>query len=170
LSPRRRAESLSRSGARQGLERRAERAGAGLALATPVRTEAAGEARAALLARTLAPAPDGAAAEIAPSPRTTPGRPAPVANALERPPGHPGAPAAGESAPREAAPRLVGLAGLAARAAAASPAPLPGPAPAAAIPAVLAERMEEAQLARRLDRLLRREAEQAGVDLEGLEP
>jgi len=64
----------------------------------------------------------------------------------------------------------VGLAGLAARAAAASPAPLPGPAPAAAIPAVLAERMEEAQLARRLDRLLRREAEQAGVDLEGLEP
>jgi hypothetical protein len=30
--------------------------------------------------------------------------------------------------------------------------------------------MEEAELARRLERILRREAEQAGVDLEGFDP
>lgn len=42
--------------------------------------------------------------------------------------------------------------------------------PEPAVPGVLAERMEEAKLAQRLERLLRREAERAGVSLEGLEP
>jgi hypothetical protein len=72
---------------------------------------------------------------------------------------------------------LEGLAGLAARASAAAAPPGPPPVslagtapPQPPIPAALAERMEEAQLARRLERILRREAEQAGVDLEELDP
>jgi hypothetical protein len=38
------------------------------------------------------------------------------------------------------------------------------------VPAVLAERMEELKLTQQLDRILRREAERAGIDLEGLDP
>jgi hypothetical protein len=38
------------------------------------------------------------------------------------------------------------------------------------VPAVLVERMEELKLTQQLDRILRREAERAGIDLEGLDP
>jgi hypothetical protein len=40
----------------------------------------------------------------------------------------------------------------------------------AEVPGVLAERHEEARLAERLDRLLRREARRQGIDLEDLTP
>jgi hypothetical protein len=80
-----------------------------------------------------------------------------------------GAPHASTTSPARE-PALEGLAGLAARAspplAPAAKAPKGEP----PLPAVLEERMEEAELARRLERILRREAEQAGVDLEGFDP
>lgn len=79
---------------------------------------------------------------------------------------------------------LSGLAGLAARASSGVTSPArarteshpPPPLlantalPSPAVPSVLAERMEEAKLSQRLERLLRREAERAGVSLEGLDP
>ncbi|WP_164018123.1 hypothetical protein [Pyxidicoccus trucidator] len=82
---------------------------------------------------------------------------------------------------------LTGLAGLAARSAQASSGAAQAPRarteshppptllantalPSPAIPSVLAERMEETKLSQRLERLLRREAERAGVSLEGLDP
>ncbi|HVE86639.1 MAG TPA: hypothetical protein VND93_27465 [Myxococcales bacterium] len=167
---------VSAASALAALSRRAERAGAGSALEIPVRTDEATFERSALLARSQAPAP--ARARPASSSEVT-------SRALERalarvpasPLPNPGAPS---SVPLE------GLAGMAARAAASSsPVRAPSPRddahpppsllatpslPEPALPAVLAERQEEAELARRLERILRREAEQAGVDLEGLEP
>jgi hypothetical protein len=79
---------------------------------------------------------------------------------------------------------LGGLAGLAARASSGVTSPArarteshpPPPLlantalPSPSVPSVLAERMEEAKLSQRLERLLRREAERAGVSLEGLDP
>ena len=164
-----RARLLSPTAARAALAHRAERAGAGSALQTPVSTEAAGPERAALLTRAQEPR---AAVREPPRPLASPERAAvrPVAPAPERARARP----ASEAAPAaEAEPRLEGLAGLAARSARKE---LPPPSLAATapprppIPAVVAERIEEAQLARRLERILRREAEQAGVDLEGLDP
>jgi hypothetical protein len=84
----------------------------------------------------------------------------------------PSAPHASTASPAPE-PALEGLAGLVARASstrASPPAPTAKPPSELPLPAVLVERMEEAQLARRLERILRREAEQAGVDLEGFDP
>ncbi|QSQ26058.1 hypothetical protein JY651_14515 [Pyxidicoccus parkwayensis] len=91
---------------------------------------------------------------------------------------------AGAARAEEARNTLTGLAGLAARAAS-SAAPVPrarteshppppllanSALPSPAVPSVLTERMEETKLTQRLERLLRREAERAGVSLEGLDP
>lgn len=165
---------LSASSALAALTRRAEHAGAGRALQLPVSTEAASRERAALLTRAQEPRPSARALLGATALERAVARVA--GPAADREPAR--VPAAAQVAPKAPAPRLEGLAGLAARAGAGAPLrrELPPPAlaetapPQPPIPAVIAERVEEAQLARRLDRILRREAEQAGVDLEGLDP
>ncbi|HEY8211002.1 MAG TPA: hypothetical protein VIG99_26145 [Myxococcaceae bacterium] len=175
---------VSRTAAQESLARRAKQAGAGGALG--VRVSAAVEPdRSALLARaqmTHPPAPETAPGEAAleralarvgaaPAPRRAIPEPGPAARTDPATPGGRTAPRAPHAPPastnsKAPEPALEGLAGLVARASSAPAMMTPEP----PIPAVLVERMEEAQLARRLERILRREAEQAGVDLEGFEP
>jgi hypothetical protein len=175
--PRRAHRLLSASSALEALARRAESAGAGRALQTPVSTAAASRERAALLTQAQEPSPDRE--------RRSPPTGATLTRTLERAVTRASGPVSGRAPeraraavqpePNAAEPRLEGLAGLAARASPARSEPPPAALavavpPQPPIPAVLAERLEEAQLARRLERILRREAEQAGIDLEGLDP
>ena len=166
---------VSVEAARAALEKRAERAGATSGLQTPVTAEAEAD-RPALLARAQQARPAPSRAQVPPGAAKPVGSPAlerALARTSRRVPRRE-VPAPASAAGASEAP-LEGLAGLAARAPAAHRGPAPvslaGTAPPQPpIPAVLAERLEEAQLARRLERILRREAEQAGVDLEELDP
>lgn len=194
---RRAVQALSAADARAALARRADRVGASSALRVPVNTEAAGVDQAALLARPQAPRVASRPAS-SPSSDGTAGLAQALERVMTRKDSRAARSAAFDAstastpgsastrAPEDTASRLGGLAGLAARAAAASlppraPAPSddasPPPSllatsavPPPAIPTVLAERLEETQLTRRLERILRREAQRAGLDLEGLEP